>query len=395
VKKYQVLLVAMLVNLLFGFQYTWAIFDRILINDYKLSSESTQFVFSSQIVAFAITFAFSGRLVSRFSPRVMTTVGALVYGSGLALAAWGGPNPTTLALGVGVSYGVGLALGYIGPLVTAVKWFPERKGIATGLVVAAFGSGTIFFAAAVKALIARGMSIFSIFFWVGIFCAALISILAVFLVEPASAPDEGERKAPLPPGLLRTKAFWALVVGFFAGTCAGLSIVGSLEKIGETAGAAEEYLKLCVIVLGTGNTIGRAGWGAISEIIGTRKAVSLLLVLQALFVTAMIFLGGYGPAFVVLAFLFGFNYGGNFVLYVAEIARTYGPERVGSVYSLVFLIYVVSGLVGPPASGMSYHRWSSYVPSMAFAVALMLVAAVGFLMLFPRKPVPPCNEAQA
>lgn len=383
-KKYLVLLGAMLINLLFGFQYTWAIFDRILIDTYGLSAKSTQFVFSSQVVTFALAFVFAGRIIDHVSTRVTTIAGALIYGGGLVLAWRGGPNPVTLVLGVGLCYGLGLALGYIGPLVTAVKWFPERKGLATGFVVGAFGSGSLFFSAAVKALIAWGMSMFTIFLLVGISCAAGIILLSFSLVEPPSIAPETERKAPLPPGLLRTRAFWSLVAGFLACTLAGLSIVGSLEKIGKTAGAPEAYLTLCVTVLALGNTTGRPGWGMITELIGTRRAVLWLILLQAAFIAAMIFLGRFGPAFVALSFLIGFNYGGTFVLYVTEVAKSYGPERVGSVYGLVFVVYAASGLLGPTSSGFSHDRWHSYVPSMAYASAVLVAGAIAFFLLYRR-----------
>jgi OFA family oxalate/formate antiporter-like MFS transporter len=174
------------------------------------------------------------------------------------------------------------------------------------------------------------------------------------------------------------------VVGLFSGTFAGLSIIGSIEKIGETLGAPEGYFKYGVLVMAIGNALGRAAWGALVEWIGARRAVAADLALQAACVTAMIFAGHYGPAFVVLAFLIGFNYGGNFVLYVTEVAHTYGPDKVASVYGLIYVVYVVSGLTGPSAAGASSDHWRTYVPSMGLAAAVALAGAAGFVALYKR-----------
>jgi OFA family oxalate/formate antiporter-like MFS transporter len=194
------------------------------------------------------------------------------------------------------------------------------------------------------------------------------------------------RKGTLPAGLLRSGHFWSLVVAFFAGTVAGLSIVGSLEKIGKTLGAPDEWVKVSVMVLAVGNASGRAGWGILVELLGARTAVSVSLALQAVFIVTLILAGHAGPAFVVLAFLIGFNYGGNFVLYVTEVAHKYGPDRVGSVYGIIYVIYVVSGICGPSMAGASFDHWKTYVPSMTVAAAATLAGAGAFLILY-RKPV--------
>ena len=137
-----------------------------------------------------------------------------------------------------------------------------------------------------------------------------------------------------------------------------------------------------VMVFAAGNTAGRVAWGTVTELIGTRRAVAVALICQSACVAAMIFLGASGPVFVVLTLFIGFNYGANFVLFITDVSRTYGPDRVGSVYGLINFVYIASGLFGAPSAGYSYDHWKSYVPSMGAAALVLLVGAVAFLALY-------------
>jgi len=383
--RYKILAAAVFIELLIGFQYTWPIFDRILQDQYGLKAGQTQSVFSVAVVSFAISFTIVGRLINRIGPRVTSIIGAVVYGTGLVVAGLGGAKESTLLLGTGVLLGVGIAFGYIGPIITAVKWFPEHKGVVTGLVIGAFGSGAFFLGGVIRILLGFGLTIFHIFAVLGLTGLFGVILLSFWMKEPVEVDAEViERKGRLPKGLLSSGHFWALVAAFFTGTFAGLTIVGSLEMIGQTLGAPEPWLKACVLVFGIGNAAGRAGWGALIELAGARRAVTAALGLQTVFIVVLIFAGHIGPVFAALAFLIGFNYGGNFVLYVTEVAHTYGADRVGTVYGLIYVIYVASGLTGPGAAGFSRDHWGGYVPAMALAAAVALAGAAAFVALYRR-----------
>ena len=139
---------AVAIELLLGAKYAWGMFDRILQSEYGFAATETQLVFSMTVTLFAVGFLLSGRLQDRFGPRVTTATGALLYGGGLVVAGLGGPRFATLFIGAGVMLGLGVAFAYIGPMATAVKWFPRRKGVATGIVIAGYGGGAFFVSAA-------------------------------------------------------------------------------------------------------------------------------------------------------------------------------------------------------------------------------------------------------
>ncbi len=367
-RRYAILAAIIPIEILLGFQYAWGIFDRVLQEKHGFTATQAQSVFAAQIVVFALAFAAAGWFLHRFGPRATTIIG-------------------------GVLFGVGLAFAYISPIVTCVKWFPRYKGMVTGLVVAFYGCGSFFQAGAAKWLLSRDYTVFEVLNVFGIASIIGITLCALVLVDPPGTPGE-PKKARLPKGVLRSGHFWALVVGFFAGTAAGLAIVGSIEKIGTTLETPERWLAMAVMAFAVGNTAGRIVWGIASEVIGTKCAVGAALFLQSACITAMLLFGANGPAFVVLTLFISFNYGANFVLFVADVSKTYGPDRVGSVFAMVKIAYVASGLVGAPLAGFSYDRWGSYTVSMCVAAGITFLGATAFLMLY-RSPAQPLAQPSA
>lgn len=380
-RKYAIIAAVMAMELLLGFQYAWAVFDRALQEGYGFTATETQSVLAAQIVVFALVFPAAGWVLHRFGPRLTTLAGGLIYGAALVAGGLVGRSPSTLFWFTGVLFGAGLALAYISPIVTVVKWFPRYKGVATGVVVSCYGSSSFFAAAIARALLARGMTPFAVLAVFGVVAGCGIALLSLVLVDPPGSADEPKRTR-FPRGVLKTGRFWALAAGYFAGTTAGLSVLGSVEKIGRTLGTPEQWLAAAVMTFAVGNTSGRLAWGVITEIVGTRRAVCAALATLGSSILAMVFLGAYGPVFIALAFLIGFGYGANSVLYISDVSRTYGPERVGSVYGLVGLAYVASGFLGAPSAGYSYDHWGTYAPSMCGAAALTLIGIAAFVALY-------------
>ena len=392
-RRYVILAAVVLIELLLGFQYAWGVFDRVLQEQHGFTATQAQSVLAAQIVLFAATFPLAGWVLHRFGPRATTLIGGLLYGTALILGSLFGRHPGALFWSTGVLFGVGLSLAYISPVVTIQKWFPRYKGIATGLVVAFYGSGSFITAAVAKALLARGLSVFEVLGIFGIVAAVGVALLSLLLSNPPGGEAVAAR-ARFPKGVLLTGHFWALTAGYFAGTTAGLCVVGSVERIGRTMNTPEYWVGLAVMAFAAGNTLGRVAWGVLSEVLGTGRAVIASLVMEGACITAMILFGWSGPAFVVLTFGVAFGYGANFVLYVTDVSRTYGPDRVGSVYSLVALVYIASGFLGAPSAGYSYDRWHSYVPSMLGAAVLTALGAAAFMLLH-RHPVKELRETEA
>jgi len=384
----------MLIHLLLGFQYTWGIFDRALQEQYGFAATATQSVLGAQIVMFAATFVVAGWALHHFGPRITTVTGGMLYGISLLIGGTFGQDPRALFWGTGVLFGVGLAFGYIGPIVTAVKWFPKYKGVVTGLVVSFYGCGSFVLAGVAKWLLAHELTAFQVLNAFGIAAGWGVVLLGLVLTNPPGEEVEA-KKSRFPKGLVKTGHFWALVVGFFAGTVAGLSIVGSIERIGRTLGTPEWWLAMGVMVFAAGNTAGRVAWGTVTELIGTRRAVAAALISQSACVAAMILAGARGPAFVLLTLFIGFNYGANFVLFITDVSRTYGPDRVGSVYGLINFVYIGSGFFGAPAAGFSYDHWKSYVPSMGAAAGVLFVGAIVFLALYRHVEAEPSGAGEA
>jgi len=222
-------------------------------------------------------------------------------------------------------------------------------------------------------LLASGLGVREVILRVGVGYGALVILCGLALAVPPRNRDAA-RAVVRRRDLVRDPRFWRLFVAFFCGNLPGLLIIGNLKPLGISLGNSPEVSALAIVVLSAGNSGGRVLWGALFDVLGSRRAVtaSMLLVLGA---GALMMAGG-GRAWVFLpaALFTGLGFASCLVLHAAQVMRTWGPERLGTVYGVVMLAHGAGALLGPPLGGMSADLLGSYLPGMAASLA---VAAVG------------------
>ncbi len=250
------------------------------------------------------------------------------------------------------------------------------------MAVAGFGGGAILLANAAGALFDRGIDALTIFYWVGIVYGATIVLASLFLFVPKKTGDESQAAEIPVRQLLRNRDYWLLTIGLFAGTFAGLMSVSNLKVIGVAGGVSEKLALLAISLFAIGNASGRIVWGFISDAI-KGKSIPASLFFSSLTVLLLIPLSHFGWAFVTISFFVGFGFGANFVVYAAEVARTFGEDRVGTVYPMVFLAYGISGPLGPSTGGWLYDVTQSY--SIPLLIAVILTGLTAALIFFNRK----------
>ncbi|HEB60760.1 MAG TPA: MFS transporter [Phycisphaeraceae bacterium] len=387
--RWLVVVGGILIQLCLGAIYAWSAFTKKLTAEpFNFDSTQTQWVFSVGLASFAVFMALiAGKWQAKAGPRIVAMTGGVVMGLGYVIAYFSGTSFWGILLGIGLVGGAGIGLAYVCPIACLVKWFPDKKGLITGLAVAGFGFGALiwvkltqgFIFGPVKlsgdwgGLFGMGWSVNQVWLLYGILFAVLVGLGSLVMINP---PEGWQPQGWTPPPasdvssgasdftvgeMIVTPQFWGLFLTFVFGAAAGLMVIGVIKLFGMdslTASGIDE--KEAAIATGTAmglfyalfNGLGRIIWGTVSDFTGRRMAIVLMNVLQGVMMIAFYFIAGHKWGLFLGAALIGFNFGGNFALFPAATADFFGNKKVGTNYPLVFLAYGVGGIIGPLLGGM-------------------------------------------
>ena len=426
--RWLVVVGAILIQLALGAIYAWSVFTARLTDPagpYAFSASETAWVFSSGLATFAIVMVLAGRVLPRIGPRRLAIAGGLLLGAGYLLGGFLGSSFWAQLFGIGIIGGAGIGLAYVVPIAVCVKWFPDKKGLITGLAVAGFGFGATiwvkmagsWFGGLLNTTAVFGLpGVQSVFVIYGIALALLVLLGSVVMVNP---PEGFQPVGWTPPtsenadhegavdfrarDMLRTPQFYMLWSVVFAAGVAGLMVLYCIKLFGIDA---LEYRGIAGAGAITGtamawyaifNGVGRIAWGSISDRIGRRATIMLMAVLQGatMLATYHVFITfGSAFGFIVVAALIGFNYGGSFALFPAITADYFGNRNVGSNYGWMFTAYGIAGLAGPLLAGyfkdaaQGAQQPSVWMAPFIIAGIVCLLGAV--VMAFTTRPkIPP------
>jgi OFA family oxalate/formate antiporter-like MFS transporter len=211
-------------------------------------------------------------------------------------------------------------------------------------------------------------------------CAAL-----GFVLPPEQKKPQQQKLSSLQfAHIIQERLLWMLCAGMFAGTFAGLLVVGNLKSLGLAAGASESAATLGISLFAVGNALGRVLWGRVADAIPGRRVLAGALIALTVSVVLLLPGAGHNGLFAVLALLIGMNFGANFVLYAAEVLRVYGARQFGQIYPLVFLFYGVAGIFGPLLGGWLFDSTRSYAGAILLA-AILCAGGAGLLLLSVKR----------
>ena len=371
---------------------------------YGFSGKQAQAVFSTGLMVFALVMIAAGRWQDRVGPRVVALTGGLVLATGYAIAAVAGPSFAAVLLSIGVIGGAGIGLGYVCPIAACVKWFPDLKGLITGLAVAGFGGGAFLFiklAGAWGGLIAARGVPGTFLVYAGIF-AVVVSCGALLLRDPPAGwrPTGWEPRTVSSVGFapaadltqwesLRTSSFWMLWLAFMFASSCGLMVIGSLKDFGvREGGLSDAEAEGALGLLALFNALGRITWGSVSQWIGARRTLVTISLLQALMVLALLRMGGRAWTLEIAACWVGMQFGGNLALFPLLTAEYFGVRHLGANYGLVFTAYGVGGVLGPMLAGGVWDVLGSYEWAYLPAAVGCLLAMTLAIAVRPPRPAP-------
>lgn len=371
--RWWVVLGAVLIQLCLGAIYAWSVFTPAL-KEAGWSKLDTQIVFAVGLASFALVMVFAGSRLQRWGPRVLALSGGLTLGAGYLLAGLGGADSFWgVCLGVGLIGGAGIGLGYVVPIAVGMRWFPEHKGMITGLAVAGFGFGAmgwVKMAGSWGNLIAD-LGLAQTLMLYGVAFAVLVALGSIWMVMPPAnwqPPGYGppQRRAgaggeDFTPGeMLNTPQFYLIFLTFAVSAGAGLMSIGLMKLYPMEALQANGYpLAEASAIAGTAmalffsiaNGVGRIVWGSLCDRWGRKRSVVYMAGSQGLILLLFTSMAGNEYLLYLGAALIGFNFGGNFALFPALTADEFGNGAVGKNYPLVFLSYGVGGILFPVLGG--------------------------------------------
>lgn len=395
---------AILIQLCLGAIYAWSVFTPALMMA-GWSKVDTQIVFAAGLATFAVVMIFAGRKLKTWGPRPLAVAGGLTLGSGYILAGvFGGTGFWPVLIGVGLIGGAGIGLAYVVPIAVGMNWFPDHKGMITGLSVAGFGFGAM---AWVKLAgnwgnLIEFMGLAQTFIIYGIAFAVLVLVGSVWMqlppkgwrpegyLEPAQKAGAGGEEFS-PGDMLHTPQFYLIFLTFAVSAGGGLMSIGLMKLYPMEALQASGYSALqasaiagtaMAVFFSLANGIGRIVWGILSDKLGRKYSVMLMAGSQGLILLAFTYMAGNEYLLYLGATLIGFNFGGNFALFPALTADEFGNRSVGQNYPYIFLSYGVGGIIFPILGGMLGDMGNF---SLAFSVCgiACLVGTMAVAILFP------------
>lgn len=381
------------IHISIGSAYAWSVFTNPMVDTFGWDTTQVSFAFSLAIFFLGMSAAFMGRFVEKNGPRKSGMLSALFFGVGVAgsgVATMLG-SLTLLYLFYGVIGGIGLGIGYIAPVSTLVKWFPDRRGLATGLAIMGFGFAALISGPAAAALIdSFGLNI--TFFTLGAIYFIVMTASAQYLAPPPEgwvpkgfkeAKQNGTSKIKEDLSQLtaneaiKTRRFWLLWFMLFINITCGIAILAvaspmAQEITGMTAIAAAGMVGL----LGLFNGGGRLGWAALSDYIGRPNVYTAFFIIQ---VVAYFLLPITTSAFFFQLLLFAILtcYGGGFASIPAYIGDLFGTKQLGAIHGYILTAWAMAGVVGPVLLSLIYDTTQSYnltliIFGIMFAIALGL-----------------------
>jgi OFA family oxalate/formate antiporter-like MFS transporter len=397
--RWGLVVAAVLVQLALGAVYAWSVFNKPLQDQFEWSKAEAVLPFEVAIGTIFIGSLLGGRIQDRYGPRPVALGGGVLYALGIMLASLvsSSGHLWLLVLTYGVMGGIGLGAVYITPIAMLVKWFPDRRGLITGIAVAGFGFGAVLTAPVANALLDRTDDVPSVFLPLGI--AYLVAVLlgaSFFRNPPAGYRVPGYEAATTGPAVAGTRVFslaealrtpqWYLLTAILAinVTC-GISLISQAsDATQEIAGVSAATASGLVGALALFNGAGRIFWAALSDRIGRMRAFLGMLGLQAVAFLVLPHAAAFA-LFAVLAVLIGLAYGGGFGTMPATAADYFGTPNAGAIYGAMIVAWSIGGVVGPLVTALLYEA-SDQSYTVPFTV-MGIVAALGLVLpLITRMP---------
>ncbi len=383
-------------QLLLGTVYGWSVFKKPLMESHGWEPGQVGFAFTLVIFFLGLTAAVGGKFVDKAGARKVAMIAAVLFGIGTLLAGVADKIGSLwlLYVGYGVIGGIGNGLGYITPIAVLVRWFPDKKGLITGLAVMGFGFGAALIGQFVPLLLPN-IGIANTFFVLGGIYLVVQLLAARNLVNPPqgwmvpSAANTSQASNVVESvGLkdaLKTYQFYILWVVFFINISAGIALISNLSPMAQQqVGVSAVTAGTIIFVAALFNGLGRLLWASFSDKLGRKNVFLILLISQIplLFILPKVtnpWLFGIMCCYIISC------YGGGFGTMPSFAVDTFGAKNIGSIYGKLLFAWSVAGVVGPMMMERIVKTTGSFSSALTMAGGLLVLGVL--LTTFYKKPI--------
>jgi OFA family oxalate/formate antiporter-like MFS transporter len=383
-----------LLQLCLGSVYAWSYFQKPLVENYGWRNTQVAWTFSLAIGFLGVSAAIGGVLLPRFGPRKLAVTGSLLHGGAYLLAAlalyW--KSLGLLWLGYGVIGGIGLGLGYVTPVATAAKWFPDKKGMITGMVVMGFGFGALLMSKVIAPTLDAAFphNLPMVFAGSGLILGLVGLFAASFLRNPPDTQTSVTADSRVWPDLL-SRQFILMWLLFFCNIVAGISIISFQSPLLQDLWKKTHLLASPTVLAAAGatliavssifNGLGRFSWGGLSDRIGQLQTFRLMLATQVIAFIALMFTSNPWVFGALICYVL-LCYGGGFGVMPSFVLNTFGARLMPVLYGCILTAWSTGGIVGPQVVAWLKDRHGPQAAGYAFALGAGLLALGFILSLF-------------
>lgn len=387
-----------LMQMALGAVYAWSVFRIPLAKQFHWSIEQVTLTFTISIFVVGFACFFGGLWLNRKGPRLVALTGGFLYGLGVFLASFSADKLWWLYLSYGLISGIGVGFAYIVPISVLVKWFPDRRGLITGIAVGGFGAGALVTAPVATRLI-QSVGVLHTFAYLGIAYLVITMCTGYFMQNPpdgwkpegwvASTAQTAQRAAfdYTLAGALKTWQWWALWALLFLNTSAGISIISQESPMfQEIAKVSAGVAAGMVGIVSIGNAVGRIFWASVSDALTRRWTFAAMFLLQVgLF---WVLPGASAVAtLTVLSFIILMCYGGGFGTMPAFAADYFGSKNVGPIYGLMLTAWGFASAFGPLLIAHLRQGTGSYASGLHGIAGIMAVSTLLPILVSAPKPL--------
>ena len=395
-KRWGIAAAGFLLQMALGAVYAWSVFRGPLAKQFHWSISQVTLTFTICIFVIGVAAFFGGLWLNKIGPRPVALTGGFLYGLGVFLASFSSGELWWLYLSYGVIGGIGLGFGYIVPVAVLVKWFPDRRGLITGIAVGGFGAGALVTAPVATRLI-QSVGVMQTFAYLGIAYLIVSMASGWFLVNPPdgwrpegwapSASQKAQRSTAdyTLGGALGTWQWWALWLLLFLNTSAGISLISQESPMFQEIAKVTAIVAAGMVgIVSIGNAVGRIFWAWVSDTLTRRWTFAVMFLIQ---VGLFLLLPSLRTAttLTTVSFVILMCYGGGFGTMPAFAADYFGSKNVGPIYGLMLTAWGSASAFGPLLIAHLRQASGTYRSGLHVIAGIMAVSVVVPILVSPPK----------
>ena len=384
----------------FGTVYAWSFFQTLLVRQLGWTFTETAWAFSITIFALGTSAAWAGAALPKLGPRRLALIGSVMFAGGYFIASFALQMDWLwlFYLGYGVIGGAGIGLGYVTPVATVAKWFPDRKGLATGIVVMGFGIGAFLLSKMLAPILVwhTESDLPATFLWLGVVFACILIPASILLRDPpedftptAAGSVVHESDAPINV-YLQSREFVVMWMVFFFNIAAGISVISFQSPLLQDVwGLADpsvepetlaEYGATLIAISSLCNGLGRLLWGLLSDRIGRVRVFRILLASQML-VFGLLMTERDPWIFSALVCYVLLCFGGGFATMPSFVLDVFGAKRMSIIYGAVLTAWAAAGIFGPLYVGHLKDQYPDRAVIYCFLIGIFILG-LGYVFTY-------------